>query len=70
MILSQIKLIIKGGRQAVRHQGKKVFSLRKSIQGKWKENLFNKYPLAELEDREPLPQVITCLLYTSPSPRD
>ena len=52
-----------GGRQKVRHAGKKVFGNRKSFQGGWKVNRFGQYPLASLEKRKALPQFVSSMIY-------
>ena len=58
LLLILILSLIIGGRKKMRHAGKKVFSMRKSIQGQWVNNYFNKYPLVEVEKRKALPQMI------------
>lgn len=36
------------GRKAFKVSGSRIFNTKKSIQGAWEPNLFNKYPIAEL----------------------
>lgn len=37
--------------------GPRVFGARKSIQGKWQPNMFNKYPLGELSVTHKIPDI-------------
>ena len=45
------------GRSSFKASGTKVFGAIKSIQGKWQPNIFNKYPIAELETLKKIPWV-------------
>jgi hypothetical protein len=45
------------GRSSFKASGTKVFGAVKSIQGKWQPNIFNKYPIAELEAVNKIPWV-------------
>lgn len=38
--------------------GRNVFTYRRSIQGRWTDNMWAKYPLHEMEERDPLPEYI------------
>lgn len=44
------------GRHAIKASGNRVFGAKKSIQGIWKPNMFNNYPLASLERIHYIPQ--------------
>lgn len=43
------------GRSAFKASGTRVYGAVKSVQGKWQANMFNKYPLAELEKVPKIP---------------
>ena len=45
------------GKSAFKASGTRVFGAVKSIQGKWAPNMFNKYPVAELETPKKIPWV-------------
>ena len=45
------------GRSSFKASGTRVFGAMKSIQGKWQANIFNKYPIAELETAKQIPWV-------------
>jgi len=43
------------GRSAFQASGTRVYGAVKSLQGKWQPNMFNKYPIAELENVPKIP---------------
>lgn len=45
------------GKSSFKASGTRVFGAVKSIQGKWEPNIFNKYPIAELEAEKKIPWV-------------
>lgn len=45
------------GRSAFKVNGSRVFCSKKSIQGKWQPNMFNKYPISELSVTHEIPDV-------------
>mmetsp|Transcript_12049 Transcript_12049/g.13866 ORF Transcript_12049/g.13866 Transcript_12049/m.13866 type:complete len:179 (+) Transcript_12049:15-551(+) len=47
------------GRHALPHAGTKIFSARKSVQGGWKEGLWNPYPIHKAEKVKELPEYKT-----------
>lgn len=38
--------------------GRNVFTHRRSVQGRWTENMWANYPAHEMEERDPLPEYI------------
>jgi hypothetical protein len=45
------------GRKALLHSSKKVVSANKSIQGPWRDNMWNNYPKHMLEHKRKIPYV-------------
>lgn len=45
------------GRKAFKVNGSRVHGSKKSIQGKWEPNLFNRYPIGELSKVYKIPDV-------------
>lgn len=43
------------GRSSFKASGTRVYGAVKSLQGKWQPNMFNKYPVAELENAPKIP---------------
>eukprot|EP01015_Nassula_variabilis_P018496 TRINITY_DN3019_c0_g1_i5.p1 TRINITY_DN3019_c0_g1~~TRINITY_DN3019_c0_g1_i5.p1 ORF type:complete len:174 (+),score=4.37 TRINITY_DN3019_c0_g1_i5:113-634(+) len=59
------------GRSALSHSGDKVYGSNKSIQGGWKSNMWNTYPLHELERIRiipPPPEGMVPTIKTPPNP--
>jgi hypothetical protein len=48
-------ILIIVGRRPIRHEGDKVSTQRKSIQGPWESNLFNTYPRHGILEFKQLP---------------